>query len=780
MDDGLMIKKIIDTTTLFLIAASLIVSVAHAAPAKTPNNNAVKTPTPTATVIPAATQMPTSPTTIPLTVDGAPTTKTKIFFNQNPNAQGHFTIWGINPENKLEFNIRRDQLVTQAQLNLQFTPSPSLIPVQSQLKIFMNEELVGLITITEDMLGKSNHVELPIDPRFINDFNRLRLHFIGHYKAICENPANTTLWIEISKLSFLELTTQTLELKNELSHFPQPFFDILDRTPLKLPVVFAGQPDITQQRAAAILASWFGAKAQWRGQSFPVLFNELPDRNALVFLTNAQRPDFLKNYKTVNAPTIEMISHPDNPYIKLLIISGRDSNDLVTAVKGIVTGTILFRGSSVTVDKVDTIAPRKPYDAPYWVRTDRPTTFEELLQYKEQLQAKGFMPNAIRLPFSLPPDLFLNGSPGIKVSLKYRYTIPPSQGVSHLNVNLNNYFVQSFKLLPASEQGSKVLGAVSLSETNEPTKEFTIPVLDLGTNNEMVFDFAYTNSIGGGTLDGHCESFTLVDNYASIDSNSTIDFSNYRHYITLPNLGVFANAGFPFSRLADLAETWVLINKNPLAIEVTTLLNTMGNIGSQTGFPVLAVNLTDDWSQLKNKDVDILIVGTIPSELYDDSQINLLMSKTESWINSPFRKAELPEMPITASNAAVNNKTVVNSNGVLAAVIGLQSPYHKQRSIIGLLADTPRGFELLNETFATKSLIGQVFGSVAVIKESGITSLQVGPVYHVGYLPWYTKVWLALQQHPVNMALASLFVALIVTFILWRAIAAIGRRRLRK
>ncbi len=69
---------------------------------------------------------------------------------------------------------------------------------------------------------------------------------------------------------------------------------------------------------------------------------------------------------------------------------------------------------------------------------------------------------------------------------------------------------------------------------------------------------------------------------------------------------------------------------------------------------------------------------------------------------------------------------------------------------------------------------------MAVIKESGINSLQVGSVYHVGYLPWYMKIWLALQQHPINMALASIFVALIITFILWRALSAYSRHRLKK
>nr|VXZ91092.1 Cellulose synthase regulatory subunit [Klebsiella pneumoniae] len=114
-----------------------------------------------------------------------------------------------------------------------------------------------------------------------------------------------------------------------------PFYDPRDNRPLKLPMIFPGSPAVTQQQAAAIVASWFGSKAGWRGQQFPVYFNELPDRNAIVFATNDKRPDFLRDHPPVKAPTIEMIDNPNDPYVKLLVIFGRDDNDLLLAAKGL-------------------------------------------------------------------------------------------------------------------------------------------------------------------------------------------------------------------------------------------------------------------------------------------------------------------------------------------------------------------------------------------------------------------------------------------------------------
>ncbi|MFU2221159.1 cellulose biosynthesis cyclic di-GMP-binding regulatory protein BcsB, partial [Proteus mirabilis] len=81
-------------------------------------------------------------------------------------------------------------------------------------------------------------------------------------------------------------------------------------------------------------------------------------------------PDFLRDHPAVKAPVIEMINHPQNPYVKLLVVFGRDDKDLLQAAKGIAQGNILFRGESVVVNEVKPLLPRKPYDAPNWVRTD--------------------------------------------------------------------------------------------------------------------------------------------------------------------------------------------------------------------------------------------------------------------------------------------------------------------------------------------------------------------------------------------------------------------------
>ncbi len=481
----------------------------------------------------------------PVVAQNGPSRDVKLTFAQIAPPPGSMVLRGINPNGSIEFGMRSDEVVTKAMLNLEYTPSPSLLPVQSQLKVYLNDELMGVLPVTKEQLGKKTLAQMPINPLFITDFNRVRLEFVGHYQDVCENPASTTLWLDVGRSSGLDLTYQTLNVKNDLSHFPVPFFDPRDNRTNTLPMVFAGAPDVELQQASAIVASWFGSRSGWRGQNFPVLYNQLPDRNAIVFATNDKRPDFLRDHPAVKAPVIEMINHPQNPYVKLLVVFGRDDKDLLQAAKGIAQGNILFRGESVVVNEVKPLLPRKPYDAPNWVRTDRPVTFGELKTYEEQLQSSGLEPAAINVSLNLPPDLYLMRSTGIDMDINYRYTMPPVKDSSRMDISLNNQFLQSFNLSSKQEANRLLLRIPVLQGLLDGKTDVSIPALKLGATNQLRFDFEYMNPMPGGSVD-NCITFQPVQNHVVIGDDSTIDFSKYYHFIPMPDLRAFANAGFPY------------------------------------------------------------------------------------------------------------------------------------------------------------------------------------------------------------------------------------------
>lgn len=712
--------------------------------------------------------------------NGAPLRNSQLSFAQLAPPPGSMTLRGTRTTGQIEFGVRSDEVVTRALLNLSFRPSPALLPTLSQLKIYLNDELVGLITLTPEQLGKEIQTQLSIDPRYIADFNRVRFELVGHYANVCENPANSAIWLDIGKQSGIDLTLQKLPLKNDLSHFPEPFFDSRDTRPLTLPMVFSAQPDVTQQRAAAILASWFGSKTGWRGQRFPVLYNQLPQQqHAVVFATNEARPDFLKDLPPVTKPTVEIVSQPDNPYEKMLLILGRNDEDLLTAVQGLAQGELLLRGDTSTIDSVKLLSPRQAYDAPNWVRTDRRTTFAELTQYENQLQSDGVQPNPVSLTLNLPPDLFLVRARGIDMDLSYRYTAPFQSDGSRLAVNLNNQFIQDYPLPPKNTTGQQLLHIPLIQGMLDKSHELLIPALRLGVVNQLRFDFDYANITISGNADGRCETVTPITHHVVVDDNSSIDFSGYRHYIEMPSLRAWANAGFPFSRYADLAQTLVLMPPKPDAEQVSTLLNTLGNMGAQTGYPALRVQLTDDWATAKKQDVDLLMIGVIPKDLQDDQRIPALVDATASWLKEPVRRITPEVNPQSQREQAAESTTTISSRGPLATVIGFQSPFYDQRSVVALLADgTPRSWQLLNEAMGDSGKRGTMSGSTVVIRESGVNSLRVGESYYVGHLPWWERLWSLLSVHPFWLALCALFVVVLFALMTWRLMRIITRRRL--
>lgn len=758
----------------------------YSAPATTPN--AAVAPAPAATGGDTAQPQPAiadgqptatvvDPAAPVVVADNIPTRDVKLTFAKIAPPPGSMVLRGSHPDGAVEFGMRSDEVVAKALLNLEYTPSPSLLPVQSQLKVYLNDELMGVLPVTKEQLGKKVSAQIPVDPLYITDFNRVRLEFVGHYRDVCENPASSTLWLDIGRESYLDLTYQSLQVRNDLSHFPVPFFDSRDNRQLTLPMVFASSPDVEQQQAAAIVASWFGSKAGWRGQNFPIYFNELPERNAIIFATNDKRPDFLRDHPPVKAPTIEMINHPNNPYVKLLVVFGRDDKDLLLAAKGIAQGNILFRGDSVVVDGVKELKARQPYDAPNWVRTDRPVTFGELKTYEQQLQSSGLVPDAINVALNLPPDLYLLRANGIDMDLKYRYTMPPIKDSSRMDISLNDQFLQSFSLNSSQDVNKLILRLPVLQGLLDGKNEVTIPALRLGAMNQLRFNFQYMNPMPGGSID-NCITFQPVQNHVVIGDDSTIDFSKYYHFMAMPDLRVFANSGFPYTRMADLSQTLIVVPKAPTAGQVSTLLQTVGGIGAQTGLAAINMQMTDDGNQIKGKDVDLMLIGAIPPSLKDDTKINLLVEATKSWVKTPMRHYDLASIYPDDDARTPHTRADITSSGPMAAIIGFQSPYNDQRSVVALMADSQRGNELLTNALNDSGKRAAMFGSVAVIRESGVNSLRVGDIYYVGHLPWFERIWFALSSHPVLLAILAAVSIVLLAWVLWRMLRILSRRRL--
>ena len=698
-----------------------------------------------------------------------------------------FQLLGRRNAQALEFTLRRDHVVEAAQLNLVFTPSPVLLPRMSHLKVYLNDELMGVLPVDSTQPGTRQQRTITLDPRFMTRFNRVLIEFVGHYTDVCQDEGHSALWLDISRDTHIELVQQMLPVVNDLAYFPEPFFDTQDMMAQTIPFVFAAAPTRDHVRAGAILSSYFGSLSRWRRAQFPVHYDALPESHVVVLATNESRPGFLAGYPLVEGPTVDMVSHPDSPYLKMLLILGRDGKDLVDAASALAIGNAIFRGQSVRIEEVQQMAPRQPYDAPNWAPVDRPVAFSELLDYPDQLDVSGLHPKPILVSLHLPPDLFVWRNSGIPTAIRYRYSSPRASDDSRLNMSLNGRFLDSYRL--RSDEGAAALTRLRLavrgSENISDREQIVMPALKLGGENQLRFDFSFAGGTGAAKAD-HCQPVLNTDIRAAIDEQSTIDFSGFHHYLEMPNLRSFAGSGFPFSRMADLSETVVVMPSRPSEAQTTVLFETVAGIGAQVGYPALGLRVVHDWNVAQAEDADVLLFGSMPESLRARPDARLLLLDAQATLLQPRH----PRYAGTSTAAAIQltsllpereatSRVMVQSLAPMAAVVGMQSAHYQQRSVVALLGTTDEDFQLLREALADSGKRAAMRGSVVLVRESGVASEMVGPHYYVGHLPWWQKVWFVLSDQPMILLVGALLVIIVLAALLWAGLYRVARKRLR-
>ncbi len=716
-----------------------------------------------------------------------PPTRIRTFpFNRMQQGQDGM-LYGIRNTKELEFTIRRDQRVPDASLRLHFTPSPALLPTVSHMRVFLNEEMMGTVPINTDPPGQRQSFTLPLDVSYLSTYNRLRIEFVGHYTEICEDLANTALWLDLGQNTQVEIVEEMLPLANDLAFFPEPFFDQNDMFGQIVPFVFAERPDTVTQEAAGILASYLGTEADWRDLKIAAHVDSLPAAHAIVMATNKVRPDFLADIPPVEAPVVAMVDHPEAPYYKLLLVLGRHSDDLKVATSALAMGEPVLRGASVSVSTLQPLEPRKPYDAPNWTPTNRPVYFAELAQYPGQLQVSGLRPPSIRLPLQVPPDLFVWRSKGIPLDLLYRYTPPIDRDESRLTISLNDRFVAGYPLEPIGERSA--LTKVRLDVVGSDVADMAslrVPALLVGGRNELKMDFSFATTVGNASANT-CRTTLPVDTRAVIDERSSVDFSGYAHYIEMPNLHVFGSSGFPFSRMADLSDTVVVTPAEPSTHEIALLLQSLAMFGAQTGYPAYRFEVISDWQEARQRDKDVLWIGETPEAFRERPDANLLLNHTQTRVTLPLRPDRglwhppaVPYLPGRGAEDLKDEAWRLDMRGVapIAAIVGMASPWHPGRSMVGLLASTPSDVEMLQGALQDSGKRSAMKGSVVTIRSSGVSGEYVGPRYFVGDLSWWQRIWYHLSDKPWLLAIVATGVVLAIGVMLWIILGRVARRRL--
>lgn len=652
-------------------------------------------------------------------------------------------LTGSNNSGYFDFVVRDDEVVTGGELTLGFTVSPSMLPNVTQLNIFLNGELQETAALSAKQIGKAQTLTFKLSSKaFRAGANQLRVEFVGHYQTVCENPANPSLWMDIAPQSQLALDKAFVRLPNDLSRFPAPFIAATDAGQnTSLPMVFAKAPTDKQASAAAIIAGYAGSLTQWGRADFPVYFSEVPAKgHFVVFATNTDRPDFLSELPAFQGPTVEMRDVPGGQYEKMLVIGGSNDEDLIVAAKALTQGSQLI-GSSMRIRDFADAAPRRAYDAPNWVSPQEAITLSSLMRYPTQLTSKGAVLPAVHLNLNMAPDLYAIDGAKATLNLFYRYSKPAEGQVAQMRVLVNSALAGSDNLKEGADRGrSEIIVQAAPGALFSAVGERDGMTL---TNDLAVEPFYGTQALEG--TPANCRTVALPSNTFQIDPTSSVSFSGFYHYARLPEIGLYAEGGFPFSKYPDLAQTAALVPDLTNAQTVTTLLNAVARIGSVTGAVPHFVTVTSKADAEFLKDKDVLYIGKLPANittLTQDTAEALEKTVTETVAGkAAAAEAEDPE------------------NAPLAAMLSVKSPADGGRTVVALLSAGAKGADLLNDGLADRAKLLQAQGGTVFVTEQGLTSFEASEQWWVGDLSWYQRVWVSLANRPFLLVLFTLIAA---------------------
>jgi cellulose synthase (UDP-forming) len=679
-------------------------------------------------------------------------TETNLF---DLGTTGPINLHGTDAYYTLYFAIPQNQVVKQASMHLYYHFSPSLIPAMSHLKVILNGTTFATLPVPQTASDGSvieSDVVVPADLLVRN--NQLTFEFIGHYAQTCEDSTNSVLWAHVDPNTRIAIAGDLLPLTDDLKHLPLPFFDSQLAKTAAIPIVFGAAPSLKGLEAAGVVASWFGVLGDYRSMRFPVSVGTLPTGNVVLIAENASALPPGLNLASVESPLVAVRTNPVDPYGKVLVVTGGDSDQTLAAAQALATGYPGLQGATVGITQLTLPGKSNPDDAPRWRVADNRGRVPLWTGPAEAMQGDGGGP--LIAYYKIPPDLFFEDTQqNVRLHLDYRYNSIPIGPISSMQVESNDAYLGSVPLAPGKEA------------SRQTSVGMAIPVVNLRPfSNSMKFKLTFQL-----LKTGNCNSSIPGNQTGAILRSSYIDLEGLPHWAAMPNLELFSNAGFPFTRYADLSETTIVLPEQPSQQEIETYLTMMGHFGAETGYPAIRVTVAGPDALHTGADSDFLVITT--------RQSNGAVGHLAAGMPVTFGDNSLKVQDTRGFFAALHNawwkipsnedlsSGVIGTTGVPDALIEeIESPYASGRTVVLIDVKNAATFDPMMKAFLEASQSSAVSGTVALLQGTRFESYRIGNnVYHVGVLPWWTAAGLWFRQNPGLIALAVLGIAFM--FAIW-------------
>ncbi|MGE9552929.1 cellulose biosynthesis cyclic di-GMP-binding regulatory protein BcsB [Erwinia amylovora] len=670
------------------------------------------------------------------------------------------------------FTLPSDEVITNARLNLSLKVSQALAARNTSLQLMLNGQPLGTLPLNASD-STSEDYQLDIPAAMVVSSNNLSFKINDADQLLCERDSANQYQVTILPKTTLALEGQQLNIGNTLRNFPRPFLDPLRMTPSSVAMVFGQDVTPGKVSAAAVISSWMGIQTDYRGINFPVLRNEMPEKNGIVFARPGETVAGLA-VPDVDGPTLKMVDNPVNPVYKLMLVMGKTDDDLRQAAWRL-TQPLSVDTDTLQVAQQD-ILVSKPYDAPRWINTDRPVRLSDLLRKDQSLTTTGIWHDALRVNFRAAPDLFLWDGDSLPVQVNYRF---PSENwidedKSFLNVGLNGTFLRNLTVNKVGllENIWHRLGGDARQESYTLKLD---PYLIYGDNQlQLYFNIKPKDS-------APCSVLTNNNIKSRIEDDSFIDLSHTRHFTLLPNLSYFVGASFPFTRFADYSQTVLMLPSQPGNAEISTLLDMAGRSGNATGMALMhntvLFGIPAGGALLQHlQESDVLAVSTLAQTAFNQSMLRdspyevnnhtlgvkepTLLDNMRGWLTGDWYRQ------------AVDADRYFSSNEEWRGFVSYRSPWNHSRVVVMTVATDDAQLARLHKDLTSQRINAGIRGDTAIITdENGIRSFRVGAQFPSGQMPWYMMVVWYANQHAVVLAFLALFISAIVglsTFVLLR------------
>jgi cellulose synthase (UDP-forming) len=684
----------------------------------------------------------------------------------------------------IRFTLSYTMMPRSAALKLISSVDPALDPQASSLKVILNGTTIATLPPAPASGAKNgfNTTIVPVPDTFLVRNNTLTFEFTGSGVMQSEEQARARVFLRINPASTLEVHGDQLLWENNLNQLPLPIFDPALQTTTVVPFVFLAQPSPKALQAAGVVASWLGLLSSTKPVRFSVFVGSIPPENAVVFSSDpALLPASLK-ISPGGGAAIALRTNPSNQNGNVLVLAGDGDDQLLAVARTLSLSRkptaataaegLPLSGDTMSIPELVMPPARNRDDAPRWLPVHRGTPLAGC-RNPEALQTDGA--NPVPIYFHVPPDLYYGERQNLGLHLHYRYNAYQAAAGSALRVFINGVMVSDIPLPPGKAFA-------------EGQRNILVPVASIrpfGNTIFFNFDFAPANRPAP-------QNQSLEALQGEILCNTSLDLQGLPLWTSLPNLELFANAGFPFTQYADLSRTTVVLPTAPTPDEIALYLHLMSHFGAQTGYPALRVTV-DGPNAVIRGDSDYLVLGTVSNQpafhsfdallpvTFDSSGIHVkerkgfwdrlasLEGALARWWSSVFGNTLAP------FGNPVEQDVPTNVGVPDALVEEIASPASKDRSIVLVALWKNQAADTFASVFLDRSQSRDITGSVSLLNNSVFKSYVVdNGSYHIGNITWFAVMRIILTRHFLLLLFLVTALSLLLGFwvyqwLAWRA-----------